>query len=100
MRLAPSAEQSIKFPSLTERRILRFDTPLVSVAIVTYNGKSLVEKCVKSVLDSDFPLLETIVIDNASTDGSTQCVQRLGDDIGRLNVITNRINYSFAVPNN
>jgi len=100
MRLAPSAEQSIKFPSLTERRILRFDTPLVSVVIVNYNGKSFVEKCVKSVLDSDFPLLETIVIDNASTDGSTQALERLGEKDGRLIVIKNRINYGFAVANN
>ena len=44
--------------------------PKVGVVILNYNGKSLAEQCIRSVLNSDYPDKEIIVVDNASTDGS------------------------------
>ena len=40
----------------------------VSIVITTYNRKDEVLRCVDSVLASDWPSFETIVVDNASSD--------------------------------
>ena len=45
-------------------------TPLVSVAIITYNQKEFLSECIESVLDQDYPNFEIIVADDASTDGT------------------------------
>jgi GT2 family glycosyltransferase len=44
--------------------------PSVSVVIVNYNGKELLRKCLLTLLETDYPNYEAIVVDNASTDGS------------------------------
>jgi glycosyltransferase involved in cell wall biosynthesis len=44
--------------------------PLVSIIILNYNGSGVVDRCVKSVLDTDYPNFEVIFVDNASVDGS------------------------------
>ena len=46
--------------------------PLVSVIIVTYNRKRDVVECVDSVLRSSYEPIEVIVVDNASTDGTSE----------------------------
>lgn len=51
--------------------------PLVSVLIVSYNGRKYLQACLDSVLDQDFPRdqYQVILIDNASRDGSADFVQ-------------------------
>jgi len=44
--------------------------PKVAVVILNYNGKALAQRCIQSVLDSDYPNKEVILVDNRSTDGS------------------------------
>ncbi|MFN3596699.1 MAG: glycosyltransferase family 2 protein [Rubricoccaceae bacterium] len=44
--------------------------PRVSVVIVTWNGRTLLERFLPSVLATDYPDLEVVVADNASTDGT------------------------------
>src|SRR6267378_1853007 len=44
--------------------------PLVSVVVPTHNRKSAVTRCVESVLRSNYPRIEVIVVDDASTDGT------------------------------
>lgn len=54
----------------------------VSAVITTYNRKNDVLRCVESVLASDFADLETIVVDNASQDGTAQALrERFGSAI-------------------
>ncbi len=43
---------------------------LVSVIIVTYEGKNYADKCVESVLQSRTKSVEVVVVDNGSTDGT------------------------------
>lgn len=45
-------------------------TPLVSVAIITFNQKQFLKECIDSVLAQDYENLEIVVADDASTDGT------------------------------
>lgn len=48
----------------------------ISIITVVYNGAQTIEDCLKSVLSQDYPDLEYIVIDGASTDGTLQCIEQ------------------------
>lgn len=48
--------------------------PLVTVVILTHNRRAMLSRCIASILNSNFERLEVIVIDDASTDGSTRMV--------------------------
>lgn len=54
--------------------------PFVSVVIVNYNGKGFLRQCIESVLGSEYPDFEIVLVDNASTDGS---IQEIRDAFGR-----------------
>lgn len=48
---------------------------LVSVVILNYNNKDFLRACITSALELDWPDLEVIVVDNASSDGSPEMVE-------------------------
>ena len=52
-------------------------TPLVSISIITYNQVQWIRASVESALAQDYPHLEIVVADDASTDGTTDVVQSL-----------------------
>jgi len=45
-------------------------TPKVAVVVLTYNGKAVAERCLRSVFNSSYANMHVIVVDNASSDGS------------------------------
>lgn len=49
-----------------------FKPPKVALVILNYNGKTLTERCLQSVMESRYARKEIIVVDNASTDGSAE----------------------------
>ncbi|MDO8532153.1 MAG: glycosyltransferase family 2 protein [Dehalococcoidia bacterium] len=49
--------------------------PLVSVVILNWNGLRHLRYCLPSVLATDYPRCQVIVVDNASSDGSCAYVQ-------------------------
>lgn len=53
--------------------------PPVSVLMPVYNGAKTIGKCLKSVLSLDYPAnkLEVIVVDNGSTDGTSNIVKKV-----------------------
>src|ERR1051325_4733035 len=53
----------------------------VSVTIVTYNSGRFIKRCLESVLAQKYPQKEIIVVDNASTDGTTDIFE-LFEDVG------------------
>jgi len=55
----------------------RESSPLVSVVVVNYNGLHLLMRSLPSIARQDYPRLDVIVVDNASTDKSLQYVTEL-----------------------
>jgi glycosyltransferase involved in cell wall biosynthesis len=50
--------------------------PKISIITVVYNGKSLIERTIKSVLAQTYPHIEYIIIDGASKDGTVDIVEK------------------------
>lgn len=50
--------------------------PLVSILILTYNRSDLLQKCLSSVLKSDYPNLEFIISDNESSEDIKSFVKK------------------------
>jgi glycosyltransferase involved in cell wall biosynthesis len=46
--------------------------PLVSVAVITYNQKQLLQECIESILLQDYPNFEIVIGDDGSTDGTQE----------------------------
>lgn len=76
------------------------DYPFISVIILNYNGKGFLKDCVASVLKSDYPEFEVLLVDNASTDDSLGEVQAEFGSDARLRIIRNPENMLFAGGNN
>jgi len=58
------------------------DAPLVTVIIACYNHAPYVEASVASVLAQTYPHIELLVVDDGSTDGSVEILQRLQAEHG------------------
>ena len=78
---------------------LYLDRTRVSVIILNWNGGNYLMRCVKSVLEADYPkdLLEVIMVDGGSTDGSAKSVKRM---FPRVKIVQNHRNLGFCVGNN
>jgi len=79
--------------------------PAVSVVVLTYNNLAFTEACLFSIeAYSDYPNLEVIVVDNASSDGSREWLQgwvREASAAGhRRRLLLNDSNLGFSAGNN
>ncbi|BCU69061.1 glycosyltransferase family 2 protein [Stygiolobus caldivivus] len=50
----------------------------ITIVIINYNGLELLKKYLRSVLDTDYPNKEVVVVDNGSKDGSVEYLKSLG----------------------
>lgn len=57
------------------------ETPLVSVVIPAYNSTKVIAEALDSVLSQDYPALEVLVVDDGSTDGTSQVVEGYDDRV-------------------
>lgn len=61
----------------------RSDFPRISVITPSLNQAPFLEQAIESVLDQDYPNLEYIVVDGASTDGSVEILERYESRMAR-----------------
>lgn len=71
--------------------------PLVSIIIVNWNGIKYINDCITSLLEQSFRDFEILLVDNSSSDGSVEFVERKFPDI---RIIRNSTNVGFAEGNN
>jgi glycosyltransferase involved in cell wall biosynthesis len=55
---------------------MRFDAPLISIVLTTYNSERVVEKTLKGIIEQDFSLekVELIVVDGGSKDNTLKII--------------------------
>lgn len=71
--------------------------PKVSIIILTWNNVRYNIECLRSIFDySVYPNLEVIVVDNASTDGTPEFLQRFASGSRNVQLILNQENLGFA----
>ena len=72
--------------------------PDLSIIIVTYNSAAVIAPCLRSIASQGKDLnVETLVVDNASTDDTTNLIHR---EFPWANLIAGDINIGFAAANN
>jgi GT2 family glycosyltransferase len=69
----------------------------VSVTIVTYNSGRFIKRCLESALAQKYDRKEIIVIDNNSTDGTSDILEQFED---RCRIVYNSDNIGFAAAQN
>lgn len=70
----------------------------LTISIVSYNTKSLVEECIRSIIDKTHGIsYEIILVDNMSKDGTPEMVEA---DFPRVKVIRSGKNMGFSSANN
>ena len=73
---------------------LRMTPASTTIIIVAYNGKEFLETCLQSVVREAEPNCEILVVDNASTDGCADSVER---EYPCIRLIRNQENRGFVV---
>ena len=58
--------------------------PLVSVIISTYNEEKYIAESIRSILLQDYPNIEIIIVDDASTDDTVRIIREMKSDKVRL----------------
>lgn len=73
LRVGPAKPTSV-FPALP-------DQPTVSLLVAVRDEVDGIEQCVRTMVGSEYPNLEVIVIDDASTDGTPEVLRRLSEEL-------------------
>src|SRR3989339_300474 len=70
------------------------NSPFVSIVVSNYNGWKLnvLAPCLESLFKLDYPSYEIILVDNCSTDGSVEEVEKLFGSNSKLRIIRHREN--------
>ncbi|HQX33237.1 MAG TPA: glycosyltransferase family A protein [Thermomonas sp.] len=74
-------------------KIPRTGFPLVSIGLPVYNEARFIEASLASLRNQDYPNLEIIISDNASTDNSLEICKRHGAEDDRIRIETLAVNH-------
>jgi GT2 family glycosyltransferase len=72
--------------------------PSIAIIVLNWNGRDLTLDCLRSLEGVTTPNLRTVLVDNASADGTVEAVRRRYHD--RVTIIQNADNLGFAAGNN
>lgn len=56
------------------KKVKKNELPLISVVVPVYNGEKYLKECVDSILQQDYTNIETILIDDGSTDNTGKII--------------------------
>ena len=70
--------------------------PLVSVIISTCNRANLIRKAVDSVLKQNYKNIELIIINDGSTDKTSEIISEAAEKDKRVIILTNKVNLGFV----
>ena len=68
---------------------------LVSIVITCFNAKDTIQRTVKSALMQDWENIEIIIVDDSSTDGSYELLERLYSSEPKISLFRNSINMGY-----
>lgn len=71
--------------------------PLVSIGLPVYNGEKQLAQSLESLVGQDYPNLEIVVSDNASTDSTAEILQKFAQRDARVKVVRQERNQGAAV---
>src|SRR5262245_7551610 len=74
--------------------------PLVSVIVVNWNGRHLLDDCFRSLQNQTWPNKEFIFVDNGSTDGSLDLMSSWAQRLPRVLLIPLPTNTGCCIANN
>lgn len=74
--------------------------PKVSVIIPVYNAEKFLEKCLNSVINQTLDDIEIIAVDDGSSDGSLEILNRYKEKDGRIIILTQQNKFAGAARNN
>lgn len=76
------------------------EIPSFSIVVLNYNGKQVLLKCLESLLKTEYPSFEIILVDNHSSDGSIEEIEDKFNDLSILKIIKNHEPLFYAGGNN
>jgi GT2 family glycosyltransferase len=71
-------------------------SPSVSIVIVNFNGRELLQQCLRTLLNTKYLNYDVVVVDNASTDGSAKETEASFGSDSRIKIVRNRENVGHA----
>ena len=73
------------------------ELPFVSVVVAAYCEEEVIESTLEALLALDYPQYEIVVVDDGSTDGTSDLVRRHVEPGGRVRLIEKRVNEGKAM---
>ena len=49
---------------------------MISIILLNWNGTKYIFDCIRSIEQQNYPNIELIIVDNASTDGSIELIEK------------------------
>jgi len=74
--------------------------PLISIIVPNFNGEKYIEPCLTSVLKSQYPNFELLVVDDGSTDSSVKIINRFKNTDKRVTLVLNSKNVGLTKSRN
>ncbi len=87
-------------PSILSDRAGAHQVPLVTVSLVTFNGLRWLPGLLSSLYRQTLADYEVLVVDNASVDGSVDCLREAASDDARILLDVSEENLGFAKAHN
>lgn len=72
----------------------------ISIILPVYNGEDIIEKCIKSILNQTYENFELIIINDASSDNTTNIINEISKKDSRIKIIHNKKNSGVSKSRN